>query len=586
MGLATTRGNIRVVLDGRGPVTLRPTDHIATGGEGSIYRVADLVVKLSLDPEKMRRQGVPEKVRKLSALLNHPYIVTPLGIVTTPSGDPVGHYLPYVEDAPVGHPLSRVFTNEFYQSEGFNAKLASTLVDRMRETVMFAHAKGALLIDPNELNWFALSVKHDPEPRIIDVDSWVVGSMPPTVAVMPSIRDWHASGFGHASDWFSWAVVTFQVYAGIHPYKGTLDGYARSDMETRMKDNASVFAPGVRLNRAVRDFSCIPPPLLEWYEAAFQKGERTVPPSPFDVRRAVARAVQVLRTVTAGQTGLLTFEKLLGYPGDPVVRVFHCGVALLSSGTLIDLFTKQQIAVARSMTCEVVKVSHGWLVGIIEKKEASFLYVREGGHDPETLQFRMRGHRLIAYEDRLFVAGENGLTEVRSNLFGQKLIASAGQTWGVIANSTKWFGGAGVFDAMGAKFVVAPFGDAAVAQVRVHELDGVQVVAGKAGNRFASFITLNKKGEYHKVELTFDREYRTYKAWTGDADGPELNIAILPKGVCATIVKDGELDIFVPGSGNVNRVADGRIATDMVLSNWGDKVVYVKDGELWAVRMK
>jgi hypothetical protein len=565
---------------------LRPSDHIATGGEGAIYRVSDLVVKLYLEPEKMKARGTPDKVRKMSALLNHPYIVSPLGLALTAAGDPVGHYLPYVEDPPVGHPLSRVFTNDFYNSEGFNAGLASTLVDRMRETVMFAHDKGALLIDPNELNWFALSVKTNPEPRIIDVDSWVIGTMPSTVAVMPSIRDWHAKQFGKESDWFSWAVVSFQVYTGIHPYKGTLDGYARSDMERRMKENASVFTSGVRLNRAVRDFSCIPAPLLEWYEAAFQKGERSLPPSPFDTRTMAGRAVHVLRTVTAGRTGLLIFEKLLGYPGDPVVRVFNCGVALLSSGTLIDIATKRQIAVSRSLNCEVVSTGRGWLIGNLERKEASFIAIDGGTLKAETLRFRMRGHRLIGYENRMFIVGEDGLTEVKATLLGKTVIASPGQTWGIITNSTKWFGGVGVLDAMGAKFVIAPFGDGAVAQVRTSELDGVQVVAAKAGNRFASFVTLDKLGEYRKVELTFDREYRSYKAWTGMVDGPELNLAILPKGVCATIVKDGELDIFVPGNGNVNRADDSRIATDMLLSNWGDKVVYVQNGELWAVRMK
>jgi hypothetical protein len=586
MGLATTRGTIRVVLDGRGPVTLRPSDHIATGGEGSIYRVSDLVVKLYLDPEKMKRRRTSEKIRKLSSLLKHPYIMTPMGIAMTEAGDPVGHYLPYVEDPPVGHPLSRVFTNDFYQQEGFNVARASTLVERMREVVMFAHDKGAVLIDPNELNWFALSVKKDPEPRIIDVDSWVVGQMPSTVAVMPSIRDWHAKGFGHESDWFSWAVVTFQVYTGIHPYKGTLDGYARTDMERRMKDNASVFTSGVRLNRAVRDFSCIPLPLLEWYEAAFQKGERTLPPSPFDIRRVTARAAQVLRTVTVGRTGILVFEKLFGHPEDSVVRVFNCGVALLSSGALVDIATKRRIMVMQSTNCEVAKVGHGWLVGCLEKRKASFIYINDDDLTSETLQFTMKGRQLVGYENRMFIAGEDGLTEVRFSLFGKKLIASAGQTWGIIANSTKWFGGVGVLDAMGAKFVIAPFGDGAVAQMRAPELDGVQVVAAKAGNRFAAFITLNKKGEYHKVEFTFDREYRSYKPWIGLVDGPELNLAILPKGVCATIMKDGELDVFVPGSGNVNRAEDDQVATDMLLSNWGDRVVYVQDGELWAVRMK
>jgi hypothetical protein len=594
MNVAASRGNIQVILEGRGPVTLRPNDHVAMGGEGSIYRVSDLVVKMYLDPVKMRQRGTPDKVRKLAALLKHPYIMTPIGLAVTAAGDPVGHYLPYVEDPPVGHPLSRVFTNDFYQSEGFTDKLASKLVDRMRETVVYAHGCNALLIDPNELNWFALAVRKDPEPRIIDVDSWVVGPMPPTVAVMPSIRDWHAKKFGRESDWFSWAVVTFQVYTGIHPYKGTLDGYARTDMEQRMKDNASVFSSGVRLNRAVRDFSCIPAPLLDWYEATFQKGERAQPPSPFDTGVTTPRAAQVLRAVVTGKTGILVFEKLLGYPGDRIVRTFYCGVALLASGRLIDIATKRQIAVVSSTTCEVVKAGRGWLIGNFENRQAfrsdsgqaTFVYVSEASLRSEVLQLRMQAHRLIGYENRMFAVGDSGLTEIKSNLFGERLISSAGQTWGIIANSTKWFSGVGVLDIMGAKFVIAPFGENAVAQVPVRELNGIRIITAKAGNRFVSLIGIDKSGDYQKVELTFDREYRTYKAWVGTTDGPELNLAILPKGVCATIVKDGELDIFVPTSGSLTRVEDNQIATTMLLSNWGDRVIYVQDGEVWAVRMK
>src|SRR6185369_11420607 len=148
--------NIQVILEGRGPVTLRPVDHVATGGEGSIYRISDLAVKLYLDPKKMIERGVPERAKRLATLLAHPYIVTPKGLALSPKGDPVGHYLSYVEDPPAAHPLSRVFTNDFWQSEKFDEKLAAKLVAKMREVVLFAHEREALLIDPNELNWFAL----------------------------------------------------------------------------------------------------------------------------------------------------------------------------------------------------------------------------------------------------------------------------------------------------------------------------------------------------------------------------------------------------------------------------------------------
>ena len=107
----------------------------------------------------------------------------------------------------------------------------------------------------------------------------------------------------------------------------------------------------------------------------------------------------------------------------------------------------------------------------------------------------------------------------------------------------------------------------------------------KAGNRFAVIIAVDKKGEYQKIELTLDREYRTYTAWKGLVDSADLNMSVLPKGVCATIVDDGEINIFVPTSGTVNKVKDKDINTGMLLSNWDNAVVYIRNGEVWSIRM-
>ncbi|MFZ8499081.1 hypothetical protein ACO1NC_13805, partial [Staphylococcus aureus] len=84
-----------------------------------------------------------------------------------------------------------------------------------------------------------------------------------------------------------------------------------------MKDGVSVFAPGVRLNRAVRDFSCIPGALLGWYEATFQRGERTQPPSPYDKAISAAPAARVARRITTA-SGSLAYDKLRSVAGDPV----------------------------------------------------------------------------------------------------------------------------------------------------------------------------------------------------------------------------------------------------------------------------
>ncbi|MBU4331921.1 hypothetical protein KKD19_00645 [Patescibacteria group bacterium] len=487
-----------------------------------------------------------------------------------------------------GEPIARVFTNDFRKRTGFSNDKASLLIDRMRDIVMYAHERDALLIDANELGYFVVNNNsQEPEPRIIDVDCWVIDDKwPPSCPIMPSIRDWHVrqgKQWNEGTDWFAWGVVTFQVYTGIHPYKGTLIGYKRNELERRMRDNASVFTNNVRLNKAVRDFSCIPGHLLDWYVATFQSGERTIPPSPFETGVATTQVARVLHAITTA-TGILVFDKLLGKIGVQVIRFFPCGVALLESGKLIDVSKSRQIGIAQSRDCEIVKVQNGWLKTDLEDGNIRFFHINEVSLDEKEMTLNLNGHQLLRYGNRLFVVTDRGLTEMTLKVLG-KPILSVGQTWGVMINSTRWFDGVGIQDTMGATYVIAPFSDNSCAQIRVRELDGLKPIMAKAGNRFITVIALDGNGVYQKIELTMDRGYSSYKVWQEATDSPDLNIAILPKGVCATIVNDGELDIFVPTSGTFNKIQDKYVLTDMALANWENKVVYIQNGELWSVRM-
>ena len=161
--MTPSRGNTQVILEGKGPAVLRPNDHIATGGEGSIYRVANLAVKIYLDPAKQRAAGLPEKIKLLSSF-DHPYIAAPKGVVLNQAHEPIGHYLPFVE----GHALSLVFTKDFWLKESFDVAKASTLAHHIQEAVRFAHDHRAIMVDANELNWFALLNGAGPEPRVVD----------------------------------------------------------------------------------------------------------------------------------------------------------------------------------------------------------------------------------------------------------------------------------------------------------------------------------------------------------------------------------------------------------------------------------
>jgi hypothetical protein len=565
----------RLILENYGEITIRPEDHKATGGEGSIFRCNNVVVKIYLDPQKMEKDDMPEKIRQLS-FFKHPFVVAPRGLAFNLSKEPIGYYMQFVE----GIALPLVFTNTFWREQGFTFEKALLLVEKMRDVVFFAHKRGAILRDPNELNWLVVWDKNgNPEPRIIDVDSWSIGKWQGNV-VMNSVRDWHTKGCRKESDWFAWGTVTFQILTGIHPYKGTLPGFKRGDLEKRMKANASVFSKGIRLVRAVRDFSNIPGPLLDWYVDTFQQGKRIAPPSPLEKGKKTTVTKQVIRK-EEGEA--LVFEKIFNLSGDSVVYVFPCGVVLFKSKKLVDLKTKTVIGKAQTRSCNVISVDGGWILAEKVNQKLSFSFISESNFSVTQLQFEIESNTVISANNRLFVVTERGLTEVKIYMIG-KPILSLGEAWGVMPNETTWFDGVGIQDAMGAMYLVVPFGEEACAHIRMRELDGMKPVLAKAGHRFATIVAVNKSGLYQKMELSFDENYRTYELWQGGTDVLDLNVAILPTRVCATIVSDGELHLFSP-SGK-KKVVDKRITTDSSLFAWEDTVLLAKGGTVWEIHTR
>jgi len=564
-----------VVLEGRGKIVLHASDHIATGGEGSTYRKGQTVVKIYTDPSLMQRDNMVGKIKRLSQIV-HPSIVAPQGIVTE-RGKPVGYYMAYVQ----GEGLSRVFTNTFWKREGFTKQHAITLVEKMRDTVHYAHGAGAILVDANEMNWLVTGPSSSLDPRVIDVDSWAIEQWRPTV-IMPSIRDWHTKGFNELTDWFAWGIVTFQIFTGIHPYKGTLAGYKRGDLEGRMKANASVFMQGVKLNNAVRDFSMIPGPLHDWYVALFHTGERSCPPSARERGVAVFSAGHRMRRVS-GATGTLVAEKV--YDREDVTQVFPCGVIRTQSGKVIDVRTMRELMRTTALSCEVIRVNDGWLIAETHAQGLQFHFVHEVSLHVVDVYSAVSGRAMMRYGNRLFIITDRGLTEVAFQNFARPVIV-AGMSWQVMAQSTTWFDGVGVQDAFGATYAIMPFGEKACAHVRVPELDALRIITASAGERFGVFVGIDAKGLYQCFTLTFTKGYKSYSVQKSVVDQVDLNVTILPKGVTARIVEDGKLDIIVPSQNVVKTVEDTFIRSDMILTRMGDSVYVIKDGALWSLRMK
>jgi serine/threonine protein kinase len=112
----------------------------------------------------------------------------------------------------------------------------------------------------------------------IDVDSYQTKSYP-AQAIMDSIRDRHAKQFDINTDWFSFGILTFQMFMGIHPYKGKHDTY--KTLDERMINNVSVLNKKVSIPSIIEDpKQIIPSNYLDWYSSVFEKGNRI--PFPLD----------------------------------------------------------------------------------------------------------------------------------------------------------------------------------------------------------------------------------------------------------------------------------------------------------------
>ena len=581
----------RVFVPTKGEFTLTDTNHVATGGEGSVYVKSGYAFKLYLDAMKARKAGLESKVQLLSRI-QHPHIVAPLGPIYDASQEFVGFYMPMAN----GEPLVKTFTNAWRDANGFTNEKAIELVGNMRAAVQAAHDLGALLVDGNELNYLVEGTA----PRLIDCDSWQIDRYKAT-AIMPSIRDFSAQAFSEKSDWFSWGIVTFQTLVGVHPFKGTHPDFKKSDLEGRMRGHASVFDPRVKVNAAVRDFALIPTGLRDWYEAVFQKGERSAPPVRFDAPPPSA-AQRTYRTVQAG-TGVVKHERLMTVPGT-IRHVSAYGVLFYRDTSnvshALDVHRRKKIEGLSSADIDLLFRNEACLI----RRELGFVFIQLNAGSLVARLLRVEGDpllsatvsnplpcaatRLVSIGGRPFALNPevgNGLLELDTTTLGNKVLLSVKTAWPVFVQSTRFFDGAAVMDCMGTPFLVVPH-DSAVTVAPCPDLKGYRTVNAFA--RAPGFILVEglsaTDGQLYRLTCQFDG--RSYKmVSTVLADEPGLDVALNPKGILVGIFEDGQVTVLNTLGAGGKTVADASITRDMTLFSTSDGIFYYRDADVFRLSL-
>lgn len=581
---------IKVIMPGKGEVTLRPTDHLATGGEGAVYLKNNRIFKLFLNPERARASGMAEKIQLLSQI-RHPFIIAPIDVLYDGQHQMVGYYMEKAE----GVSLMKTFTNTWRDLNAFTTADAVKLVENMREAVSAAHGLKAVMVDGNETNYLVVGT----EPRIIDVDSWKIGRHKAT-AIMPSIRDYHSTEHDEKTDWFAWGIVSFQVFTGIHPYKGTHPAFKRSDLEGRMRANASVFDKEVRLNAAVRDFSCVPGPLLDWYEGVFAKGERSAPPSALlsQAPAALTKRVRVVQTAS----GKVRHDRVQGLAGK-VRHVSANGIAFYGAvGALraYDLYRKQGIPGLTPADIDTLFANQAALV----RQGDSFVYVAlssagvqgrvvPGERDPhpanpQTNVLPLAATKLLVIGNRLYALNpqsDRGMVELEATSMGSRMVVAVKAQWPVNVLSTRFFDGFGAMDCLGVPFLVIPEQESLTIQ-RAAVLGAYKLINGfsRGSNYVWTHGISRADGQIYRLELRSNgKEFDLVHSEV--ADEAELNLAVSPKGIAVGIFEDGTVSVQNTLGAGGKVVSDGSVNKEMRLFNLPDGIHYYRDSDVYRMSL-
>ena len=562
---------MKITVRGKGDVNLSKNDYVTEGGEGQIFAKGNTVYKIYTDLAKM----IPEsKVSELHALDSKKHIIIPKDIVLNDKGKVVGFTMDKVDSSVT---LCQLFNTAFWSRNGITADMIQKIVEGMMEDIEFVHSKNCLIVDVNELNFLVEDKKYQLA-YFIDTNSYKTPSFPPT-AIMPSVRDWRSKDFTKLTDWFSFSVLAFQLFTGIHPFKGKHPDYKTADMVQRMKDGVSVFDSKVSVPKAMRDLSNIPSEYLKWFKKLYVDGDRLPPPAVAGLLNVMHVAVTLIDSTN---NFVITFEK--DYDSDILAYKVFGGmkIALTKKNLFID---KLDYQVPKKAS---VIVSPKTMKPIMATIEDGYLKMTDIRTNAELQGSKMFATEKLVVDNTLYIRYNGYLTQIVLIDMPDKIMYSAKKVCDVMPNSTQVYSGVLYENVLGKAYLIMPVPskDICVTQA-VPEMDGYRIVEAKHDNRVVVVIG-HKDNAYHRFVLRFDEEYKKYDCQIVSDVDSFINFVVLENGVAIFINEDGVLEMMAnrPSSSKATVIKDPDINTGMTLTKRGQDVLFYKGKSLYRLAMK
>ncbi len=566
----TEKTPLKFFVQGEGKVALHRSNFKAQGGEAAIYVKGSHAYKIYTDPART----IPlAKIRELSALTD-PNIIIPLNLLLDRTNRPVGYSMRHISKA---FALCQLFPKAFRQRRNVTPELVLGLVRKLQEGVTHIHSKGILIVDLNEMNFL---VSQDlREIFFIDVDSYQTPSFPATV-IMESVRDRHANSFTVASDWFSFAVVSFQMFVGIHPFKGTyppLESLVSKEkrLDVRMRANISVLRSGVSIPTSCLPFSFIPPAYVDWYRAVFEEGKRLPPPGA--VQNVLILSTSEQENIESALFDVVEVkdfgDEILSYDGEVTITqksIFFRGRRYSKPAGDVKVLITPRLR-------QLIAVS-------IETAGLRFLNLTAGKeiiHDYEAEEFMLaKGQLYIKQHTNIFLV--EFIETARQTLLSLKPATN------VMSKSTRMFEGLAIQNLLGTNYASVFPAPGMCYQLRLPELDSYRIVDAVLNHNVLIAIG-TRQGSYDKLIYRFMDDFSSYDLRImSDIQASGIDFKVLDSGVVLHLTDEDKLEVFFrqKDSTTIKVIQDPAIEGGVKLFNSGVQALIARGPRLYKIKLQ
>lgn len=559
-------------LDGK-IINLTDNNFLAEGGEGKVYLKDNIIYKIH---HELKYMPPLDKISELSTLLKHKNIIGPEIVLLDDNGTPIGYTMNYVSN---NIPLPRLFTTSYRNAHGITPDSTIKLVESIQSLFKYIHSKGVIIVDANENN-FLVDLSDYITPYAIDVCSYQTPHYPAT-AIMPSIQDHHSTVFNEYTDWFSFGILACQLFIGIHPYRGTVDGFKRNDLISRMKSNVSIWNNKTKLSAAVRPFELIPSDLMAWMIDIFEHGKRLAPPDKLGKIGLIQHIVKVIN-----DTAKFIVSLIKEYNYDIINYSYGINtIATHSNGITIDnRYYQYQDNVINPLIYRDGKYNNIYVIYINNNELIIWSPINN-----KKVSVPIKIDKIINCDGRIICVNSEYIMELEIlQLSIDNFVGNCKKIIDLVPGLTNIYDGVIIVNAIKSHIFILPTMNACHI-VNIKNMDNIKIISAKHDKGVLVIIGTDDKGLMIEKLIRFSADYKTYDVTETYIDTGDINFTVLDNGIVIKISEDGIMELFNKYSSTELKkrvITDDIISTSMKLYNQNNRVVYVHNNKLYSISIK